>query len=549
MGLAAAAQAANEDDKRSPESISPISKELVVGVVGYAGAGCSTASRRLRVLLEEEGYEVHVLKLSDLIISASDNANVPEVKEGRNAGRSRFERAQVLQTLGDDLRALHTDFAVASLATKKIRELRDGRKPGEEKIAFILDSIKHSAEVTLLREVYDRSFRLIAVHCERPTRETRLIGKATDTTKYAGVARNNVIKHIDRDEKDPDNDHGQQVRDAFYLGDFFIDNNGGSTDGAHLNGDLNRFICLVLGSGIVRPTQAERGMYSAHAAALQSSCLSRQVGASLIDHSGNLVSTGTNEVPSFGGGVYEDGHNHDHRCHVWNWEWKEGEETIQFTGCHNQRKKRQLGLQIGEWLSENVAAKLAELAHPKPTDGATDTAKAARKKANEAIRDFFGSGDPLFLKIPGIKDIVEYSRSIHAEMNALFNAARSGGKTIGAKLFCTTYPCHNCARHMVTAGIAEVQYIEPYVKSLATELHYDSISAVRPEKGAASVGKMIIVPFTGVGPRMYEDFFTKHDELKDSSGRFLPPKADAPKTAVRILQLDDVEAKAADLVK
>lgn len=548
MAIAAPINPTNQNVESTAEPISPISRELVVGMVGYAGAGCSTAARRLRVLLQQENYEVHVIKLSDLIVEATPDVEVPKVEEGLNAGSSRFERAQVLQTLGDDLRSKHNDFAVASLATKQIRELRNGRKPGEEKIAFILDSIKHAAEVTLLREVYDRSFRLIAVHCERPTREARLIGKKTDTVKYAGVPKKDVVRHIDRDERDSSNDHGQQVRDAFYLGDFFIDNNGGSTDGAHLNDDLNRFIKLILGAGIVRPTLAERGMYSAHAAALQSSCLSRQVGAALIDQNDNLISTGTNEVPSYGGGVYEDGNKPDNRCHAWTWKWQDGEETIEFVGCHNQRKKDQLGQQIGEWLSENVAGKIAELAHPKPKDGSSDTAGAAREKAEKEIREFFASGNPLFLKIPGIKDIVEYSRSIHAEMNALFNAARSGGKTVGAKLFCTTYPCHNCARHMVTAGVSEVQYIEPYVKSLATELHYDSISAERLEK-AGQQNRMVVAPFTGVGPRMYEDFFTKRDELKDRSGKFSPPQADAPRTAVRVLQLDDVEAKAADLVQ
>ncbi len=548
MTVVATTQATEKDDQPSSEHISPLSHELVVGVVGYAGAGCSTATRRLEVLLQEEGYEVHILKMSDLIVAATKDAQVPNVEGGNRAGPSRFERAHALQTLGDNLRAKHDNFAVASLAARKIRELRGGRKPGESKIAFVLDSIKHSAEVSLLREVYDRSFRLIAVHCERPTRETRLIGNSTATTKYAGVAQQDVIKHIDRDERDPDNDHGQQVRDAFYLGDFFIDNNGGSTDGAHLNSDLNRFINLVLGAGVVRPTMAERGMYSAHAAALQSSCLSRQVGASLVDQNGILISTGTNEVPSFGGGVYEEGDQPDHRCHTWEWKSEGGEGKLQFTGCHNQRKKQQLGRQIGEWLSETVAAKLAELAHPKPTDGGVDTARAAREKADESIRSYFKSDDSLFLKIPGIKDIVEYSRSIHAEMNALFNASRSGSRTNGASLFCTTYPCHNCARHMVTAGIAEVQYIEPYVKSLATELHYDSISTVRPEKKTSQRTSMVVVPFTGVGPRMYEDFFTKCDELKDDSGRYRPPSADVPKTAVRLLQLDDVEAKAAELV-
>ena len=46
-------------------------------------------------------------------------------------------------------------------------------------------------------------------------------------------------------------------------------------------------------------------------------------------------------------------------------------------------------------------------------------------------------------------------------------------------MFVTTFPCHYCARHIVSAGIDEVQYIEPYPKSQAIGLHRDSIE---PEK-------------------------------------------------------------------
>tara|TARA_E500000305_G_scaffold89658_1_gene76743 strand:+ start:491 stop:1489 length:999 start_codon:yes stop_codon:yes gene_type:complete len=320
LGARAELKAANEDQEKNAEPIAPISKELVVGLVGYVGAGCTTAARRLAMLLEDEGYEVQRIKLSDLIEEMAPPGSIPTVKDGIEGGRSKFERAEALQGMGDKLREDHGDFAVASLAAKRIQELRGDRRPGEHKIAFILDSIKHSTEVNLLRQVYDRSFRLIAVHCERPVREKRLIGARTDTKKYGGVNNDDVFYLMDRDEKDSENSHGQQVRDAFYLSDFFIDNNGNAIDGELLTGDLNRFKNLVLGGGIIRPTQSERGMYCAHVAALQSSCLSRQVGAALIDRAGTLVSTGTNEVPVFGGGVYEEGMLKDNRCHAWEWD-------------------------------------------------------------------------------------------------------------------------------------------------------------------------------------------------------------------------------------
>ena len=120
--------------------------------------------------------------------------------------------------------------------------------------------------------------------------------------------------------------------------------------------------------------------------------------------------------------------------------------------------------------------------------------------------------------MPGVKDIIEYSRSIHAEMNALFAASRNGVSPLNTTLYCTTYPCHNCARHLVTAGVG-YDYIEPYVKSLATELHCDAIATELPAPDKyghrKKAGKMVVVPFTGVGPRMYDDFFAKRGELKD----------------------------------
>ena len=81
------------------------------------------------------------------------------------------------------------------------------------------------------------------------------------------------------------------------------------------------------------------------------------------------------------------------------------------------------------------------------------------------------------------RNLIEFSRSVHAEMEAIVSVAREGkGATSKGTLFTTTYPCHNCARHIVAAGIVRVVFIEPYSKSLALELHHDSISESDEEK-------------------------------------------------------------------
>ena len=221
--------------EKKSEAVSPLSMELVIGVVGYAGSGCSTAAKRMKVLLESEGYTAQIIKLSKLIADHYKHESPKVDEDGIHVGVARFTRVSALQDRGDELRAVHGHYAVAALAIKEIKKKRGPDSPGSRKLAFILDSIKHSEEVRLLRRVYDQSFRLVAVHCERDRRETRLIGNQRSTAKYAGAADHDVRKYMDRDEKDQKGQkHGQQVREAFYLADFFVDNNTASQNGKTL---------------------------------------------------------------------------------------------------------------------------------------------------------------------------------------------------------------------------------------------------------------------------------------------------------------------------
>jgi deoxycytidylate deaminase len=132
----------------------------------------------------------------------------------------------------------------------------------------------------------------------------------------------------------------------------------------------------------------------------------------------------------------------------------------------------------------------------------------------------------------GVLDITEYGRAVHAEMDALLTCARSGVSPVGAVLYTTTFPCHNCTRHIVAAGIERVIYIEPYAKSRAEELHDDAIvveeKATRPNR---SLNRR--VPFThfvGIGPRKYFDLFS----LNLSSGHELVRKENGKKLTLDV---------------
>jgi len=81
---------------------------------------------------------------------------------------------------------------------------------------------------------------------------------------------------------------------------------------------------------------------------------------------------------------------------------------------------------------------------------------------------------------------------------------------VGGTLYTTTFPCHNCARHIVAAGISKVYYVEPYAKSLALELHNDSIGVSADEKK-----KVAFLQYEGVGPDSVLKLFHHGIERKD----------------------------------
>jgi deoxycytidylate deaminase len=126
--------------------------------------------------------------------------------------------------------------------------------------------------------------------------------------------------------------------------------------------------------------------------------------------------------------------------------------------------------------------------------------------------------------------ITEYGRAVHAEMEALFSCARPGVSTRGATLFSTTFPCHNCAKHIVAAGIERVVYVEPYPKSLALSLHRDAVELaddIRPSSSSNRRKKVRFEPFVGVGPRRFIDLFS----MRLGSGYPLTRKAGVKKVS------------------
>ena len=73
----------------------------------------------------------------------------------------------------------------------------------------------------------------------------------------------------------------------------------------------------------------------------------------------------------------------------------------------------------------------------------------------------------------------ELCRGIHAEQNAIIQAARYGVSIEGSVLYFTTQPCTQCTKMLINAGITEIVYAEGYPDDLARELLEESGIIVR----------------------------------------------------------------------
>ncbi len=475
--------------------------ELFIAIVGPAGAGAGTGAKILKSFLEDEGYESEIVKASALIRAAAEKIGQPlpdlNGRKSLNAVRQMQDRGDEIRK-GDIYKIEGDNSAIARLALKEIARLRaklqgsvfagDAISPDGKPRAYIIDSLRHPAEVALLREVYQQSFSLIGIVCDPKKREKRIRENLFDRQEWGQEqVKAEVNDFLTRDENAPEK-YGQHVADTFEQSDFFVDNTEDAGEDLSLTGmndQLRRFVGLITQNKIIRPSIAETAMHHARSAQMRSACLSRQVGAALVDSTGNIVATGTNDAPKAGGGLYGEDFSikieHDERCAF--------RETVYCSSNKEQNK-----------IIEDLIKEFPEL-----VDG---------KDRLEVIQS---------IRKTRIGGLIEFSRAVHAEMDAILSAAISGTTPRGCRMFVTTYPCHYCARHIVAAGIDELQFIEPYPKSKATELHNDSISTestdwVPPSEGGTHV---LFRPFVGVSPRLYRRVFLKDRSYKDSvTGEF-----------------------------
>ncbi|NCC23475.1 MAG: hypothetical protein EOM26_13650 [Alphaproteobacteria bacterium] len=257
---------------------------------------------------------------------------------------------------------------------------------------------------------------------------------------------------------------------------------------------IERFVRLLFHARFITPTVDEYGMYFAHAAALRSADPSRQVGAVIMSPKGELLTAGCNEVPEAGGGAHWEGQEtKDHRDFI--------TQEIDPNVSQKYELLRELFAQLKHagWLNPDVE----------------------RKNEEDLIHDALYNPSSNLLQGTRIDSLLEFGRVVHAEMQAITESAKRGVRIESMVLYCTTYPCHMCARHIISAGLRRVVFIEPYPKSLAQDL-YEGVIRVDGCSGNRDADFVHFEPFIGLSPRQYQKLFRMVDgSRKDEAGQIV----------------------------
>jgi deoxycytidylate deaminase len=483
-----------------------MSYNIVIGLAGPYGAGCSSLAEDLTRIIKD---------LPNCVVEKIHVASIINNLSGLNiAGElTASDRRRKLQRAGTELRLKDPDLVGNFIVTeiyKRGLELESEKKLlNKDIVFFIVDSLKNFHELKILKNTYLNEFFFLFVHANKESRWRRM----KDYKSWLDKERVDFEEcdSIDGDEKGVKlevGDAGQQVGRLSAFADYYIVNN---ENRQKLQEEAERFIDLLLGDSKNQPTFHERSMHLAFSASNRSYCLSKQVGAAIVDKKGNILGIGFNDVPKAGGGLYTQEDENDKRCYM-----------VGDRRCINDTNKEERFNEIAEQFHKLY-----------PT--------IEKKEAYKIISS------------SSFKQATEYCRAVHAEMEALLSLCRSyGNSSLGAIMYVTTYPCHNCTKHILCAGISKVVYIEPYPKSLAEELHSDAIDVAPIDENFSN--KLLFIPYRGVSPKRYQDFFEMREDRKDKDGKYIfkgkEEKVKAPRFCFNLInrfrneeKIDSISAK------
>ena len=380
-----------------------MSKFIVFGITAPIGCDKKIIYDFFKEKKEEFNYEYNKpIVLSDILKDLT-----PDDTQG--------DRFTKLINTGNELRKIFKCNEVLAIyaITKIISELLT-KKDVKKTQVFVVSSLKHNDEVEALKKTFGINFFLIGLSSSKEIRSHCMIADGLNEKEIADLNSRNENENIP---------HGQQMEKIYKKSDIFVD----IDNEKNCKEEMQRFLELLYGHPFHTPKKNEFFMYLAYATSTRSASYSRQIGAAIVSERNELISIGCNEVSKCGGGQYWPDDNPDHR------EFKSSQVK--------STNKMEIDKIVKDILSKITVTK------------DKDESNQNHTRIQECIER------------SSIYEVIEFFREEHAEAEAISSCARNGRSTLKAKLYCTTLPCHLCLKAIISAGIKEVFFIEPYPKS------------------------------------------------------------------------------------
>lgn len=207
-----------------------------------------------------------------------------------------------------------------------------------------------------------------------------------------------------------------------------------------------KYSSLILHPGLITPSAEERCMVVAYTAKFNSSCMSRQVGAVITNQYHSIRTIGWNDVPygQMPCGLRELHLLHDvcTDCrHIYS-DFESGPHEVYGDKC----------------FTDKVAECYPDIQDKDPETGE----EVVRKPEELAGLPFSYCFKTLHNTFEGEKNQV-YTRSLHAEENAILQMAKYGGEPLmNGIIYVTASPCELCAKKLYQIGVRKIVYIDPY---------------------------------------------------------------------------------------
>ncbi|KXX56530.1 hypothetical protein [Rhodococcus sp. LB1] len=438
------------------ETVSNFGPELIFAIVRPVGVDRDVVVDAFRRQLATFEYDLEHIRISETIENL--------LPDGVELPRKTYEKTDALIKHGDRIcEENKSSAALAASAIVQIQVLRAEHGCSEterrQRTAYLIDSVKRTQEVELLKSVYGDRFIQIALMSDDVKRRTRLV-ELFRTENFGDPDSEHdekATRLMGRDQKEGTK-YGQNVSKVFPKSDLFIDADQNVDD------QLERFLNLLFGSPEYSPpSKLEFGMNMAYIASTRSPELGLKVGAAILDRNWHVLSLGFNAHPT------------------------NPQESPLF-----DRSKSSIKALVLDTLRRMEPLLIEEVKEGLDRD------------PEDFVTELLQNGE---LKESQLQDLTEFQIPVHAEMSALLDGLGRGGIGEGDTLYVTAYPCHNCAKHVMSANL-DVVYLEPYPKSRAENMY--------------GSGTQKFKPFFGISPKRYDTLFRVEGDRKDAEGSRSP---------------------------